>query len=87
MSNEDRKGGVQVMVTLGVEKFAPVQYQSFDVGPFSVTLTTQPGETVQEAMSRGLAMLYIVQRADFEARSKAFLERVRLAAGAARSAR
>lgn len=83
MDNEDRKGGEQVTVTLGVEKFAPVQYQSFDVGPFSLTVTSRPGETVEEAALRGLASLRAVQRKDFEVRSKEFLERVRGAALAA----
>lgn len=85
--NDDRSGGVQVVVTLGAEKFSPVQYQNFDVGPFSVTLTTRPGETVQEAMKRGLAMLYEVQREDFKVRSEGFLQRLREAGAAARGGR
>lgn len=79
-NNEDRNGGVQVTVTLGAEKFAPVQYHSFDVGPFSLTVTTRKGESIEEAAARGMASLYAVQKRDFEARSKAFLERVRAAA-------
>lgn len=39
-----------VTVTFARELYAPVQYNSCEVGPFSITREVQPGETVEQAL-------------------------------------
>lgn len=46
-----------VEVTWGEERYAPVSYQSFGVGPFSARIACKPGESPEAALERGYAML------------------------------
>jgi hypothetical protein len=46
-----------VRATWGREKFSPVSYNDFDIGPFEATGTVQPGETVGQAQARVYAEL------------------------------
>lgn len=56
-----------VTVVAGLEKFSPVQYNTVDVGPFTITLRVLPGETHAEAIARGRGIL----RAQFDEERKA----------------
>jgi hypothetical protein len=71
-------------VTWGMQKLSPVQYQTLDVGPFSMQVTTKPGETPQEAFVRAYDFLAKQAQAVYKREMPAFLERVRESAGAAR---
>lgn len=78
--------GDVVTVTLGAQKFAPVQYHSIDVGPFSMTTTVGVGESIADVNARCLPQLQALVDAAFAAELPKFIERVRTAAQAARSA-
>ncbi len=41
-----------VTVTYGIERYSPVQYQHFEVGPFMATSDVRPGETIASATAR-----------------------------------
>jgi hypothetical protein len=84
--DEDDEGGDEVTVVLAAEKFAPVQYHSFDVGPFMVKTTRRPGETLREVRARVMPELCAQQEAEFNERLPLHLARVRSAATAARGA-
>lgn len=51
-SNYTGMAGDLITVTWGEEKFSPVQYHSFAVGPFSITSKLLPGETYEMAYTR-----------------------------------
>ena len=80
------EGGDVVTVTMGAEKFAPVQYHSFDIGPFMVSTVRRPGETMEAVRARVMPALREMAREEFEARLPLFLARVRQAGAAAQGA-
>lgn len=79
--------GDQITVTWGAEKYAPIQYNNFDVGPFSTTTTIREGETAEEATDRAKAFLATLAREEFDKKSVGFPSRVRAAAEAAQAAK
>lgn len=79
--------GTVVTFTLGAEKFSPVQYQTFDVGPFSASTTLRSGETIKGAYERVMGELRAVFKAEFEVRLREHLERVKAAGASARGGR
>lgn len=80
-------GGEEVTIIFGAEKYAPVQYHSFDVGPFIVKTTRLPGETMTELYQRVTPALREFSQVAFKEALERFLERVRTAASAARGTR
>ncbi len=80
-------GGDEVTIILAAEKFAPVQYHSFDIGPFMVKTTTRPGETLTDARKRVMPELRRQAEEEFKERLTEHLERVRRAASQARGGR
>lgn len=84
---DERDVGDLVTANWGAEKCSPVQYHTFDVGPFSYTTKVRAGETPAEAGMRAykvrenLADLTYVQKRD------EFLRNVRDAARAVKAAR
>lgn len=76
-----------ITVAWGEEVYSPVQYQSFRSGSIGVTVTTRPGEPVQAAHRRALSLLRDISKAQFEEQLAAFIERVKVAANAARGGR
>lgn len=44
--------GTEVTVCWGEEKFSPMQYNSFGVGPFFAKGKTRPGESIYDASQR-----------------------------------
>lgn len=81
---EEDEGGDVVTVVLAAEKFAPIQYHSFDVGPFMVQTTRRPGETIKEVWARVMPILRALQEEEFRQRLPEHLSRVRAAGSAAR---
>jgi len=79
--NDDRE---VVEVTYGLQKFSPVSYQTFDVGPFSIRITKSDHETEEQAFKRGYAFLERQARVAFKAQLADFLQNVKEAAEAAR---
>lgn len=69
--------GDTIRVVRGIEKFSPRQYQTIDIGPFELTTTVKPGETREEAFMRASEFLAKMARAEYVARSKEFIERVK----------
>lgn len=79
--------GDTVTVTWGAEKYAPIQYHNFDVGPFATTTTIRDGETAEEAIDRAKTFLGTVAREEFDKKSAGFPNRVKAAAAAAQRAK
>lgn len=80
----DDEGGDEVTVTLGAQKFAPIQYHSFDVGPYVIKTVRFPGESYAGVYARVMPELRAMAQRDYEAALPEHLERVKKAAGAAR---
>lgn len=81
---DEDEGGDEVTVVLAAEKFAPIQYHSFDIGPFMVKTVRQPGETLKEVYARVMPQLRALQEEEFRTRLPEHLSRVRAAGNAAR---
>lgn len=77
---EELQEGDEVTVGWGVEKYAPIRYQSFDLGPFSIKTKVRAGETGQDAFGRAQAMLKQFSTQAFEEQLRLHLERVKRAA-------
>jgi hypothetical protein len=69
-----------ITVVYGQQKFAPVQYHSFDIGPFSMSTTPRPGETYEQAYERAYGFLESCAKNAYKSALAAFLLRVRDAA-------
>lgn len=80
----DDEGGDEVTVVWGAEKYAPIQYHSFDVGPFMVKTTRQAGETLAEVRARVWPALRAQAEAEFKERLALHLANARTAGTAAR---
>jgi len=78
---------IEVTVVLAAEKFAPIQYHSFDVGPFMVKTTQQPGESIAQVYGRVMPELRKLQAEEFRERLPAHLAMVKTAGAAARGGR
>lgn len=86
MQTGDEDGWESLTVTWGAEKFAPIQYHSFDMGPLSVTVASEPGLTLAEAHARAIGHLKLMAEHQFEEQLAGFVERAKKAAAAARGA-
>jgi hypothetical protein len=84
---DERDAGDLVSVTWGAEKFSPVQYHTFDLGPFSYTTKVRPGETPAEAAQRAYKVCERIARETYVDKRDEFLRNVREAASAAKAAR
>lgn len=65
-----------VEVTRGVEKFSPISYHSFDVGPFTARARVREGETIQGVITRLRGELDAAAAAEYESALKVHLVRV-----------
>lgn len=70
------EAGDTVTLTRGAESFSPLEYQSFDVGPFAVTVRLRDGESHDCAVARGTAVLDEIARREYEAAVTRFESRV-----------
>lgn len=68
--------GDTVTFTVGRELFAPVKYNTFEVGPISVTTTVGPGETMADAFARAHAMAYVMFESEFHLKRVQYFERM-----------
>ena len=78
-SNEeivDLDVGDEVTAIWATEKFAPVQYQSFDVGPFIVRTKVREGETGIEAFKRAYAACRAAARSTYPEKRDEFIANV-----------
>ncbi len=64
--------GESFEVSWAEERFCPVAYQSFGVGPFKASGTVQEGETLGEAMRRVSAILYAFATEERANKAEAF---------------
>lgn len=67
--------GDQITVTWGEEHYQVTQYNGFRVGPFSVTVTVQLGESDDAAFKRGWDLLEKHAMKVFQAKRNGFAER------------
>ncbi len=67
-------------MTWGREHLQPVQYQGLDIGPFSMTVVVQKGETPLMAKRRAMKHLNEMGKDELQAKLPAFLKRVKDAA-------
>jgi len=74
----------EVTVNWGAEKISPIQYNTMDIGPFSMRTKVRPGETAEEAMARAYAACRNFAMSTFAGKRDAFIAEVRAAAQAAR---
>jgi hypothetical protein len=68
-----------IEVVWGPQKFAPISFHSFDVGPLTMRTTIRKGETPEQAFERAYSFLASQGRRVYEQELKLFLERVRIA--------
>lgn len=54
---DDLDPGDEVTVTFAPEKYAPIQFHSFDLGPFIARTKVRPDETGEEALIRAYKVL------------------------------
>jgi hypothetical protein len=76
------EAGQVITVVYAAQKFSPISYQTFDVGPLSMTTSVQPGETLDQSHARAWNWLKAKAKAQFVDQLADFLDNVR-AAGAA----
>ena len=67
--------GDTITVTYGKELFAPIQYHSFEIGPFTYTTQIQENEDAEIAATRAYAFLMKVARATFVTKMTEFKQR------------
>jgi hypothetical protein len=63
-----------VTVTWGEEVYSPVQYNSFRLGPYSMTTAVRPGETRAQAFERAYDDLERLAAASFAKKREAFFK-------------
>lgn len=78
---------MRIMITRGAEKFSPVQYHLFEVGPFSTEVDIPDGEDPSIKIQAARAWLEAVAKSDFDTRFPQYLDRIRLTAEAVRTSR
>lgn len=57
---------ITITVAIGEQKFSPVDYNTFCVGPFSATITVKQGEDLDEAISEAHAILLNSARLEYK---------------------
>lgn len=73
---QDLDVGDEVTAFFATEKFAPVKYFSFDIGPFIYKTKVRSGETADEAMARAYAVVESFARKTYKTKLGEFLDRV-----------
>lgn len=69
--------GEEVTICYGIEKYSPVQYNSFEHGPFFVKVKVAPGETHLDAATRAWNAAATMAKATYVAKEQAYLERLK----------
>lgn len=73
---DDLDVGDEVVATFAPEKFAPIQFHSFDIGPFIAKTKVREGETGEEAMQRAYNVARNFARKTFPEKRDEFFDRV-----------
>lgn len=84
---DDLDPGDEVTAIWATEKFAPVQFHSFDVGPFIVRTKVRAGETGAQAFARAYAACHKAARATYPEKRDEFIANVTDADEKVRSSR
>jgi hypothetical protein len=63
-----------VTVTWGEQLIAPIQFNNFKIGPFSMTTEIRPGESEEQAMARAYAACAAFARSTYKEKFAAFKE-------------
>lgn len=71
---DDGRDDDSVTVVWAEQKFSPIQYESFGVGPFYYKTTVKPGETPAQAMHRAYAVLQEFARTTYPGKRDEFFE-------------
>ena len=66
-----------VSYTWGEERYSPIQYQTFGVGPFTYTTEVRDGETPEEAMDRARDFVKAEAKKSYNDKCRTFPARVR----------
>ena len=69
--------GDTITLTFGGELYAPVQYNNWTLGPFTMGTTIRKGETEDDAIERLQTALNKHAKAEYERKSVGFLKRLR----------
>lgn len=69
--------GDQLSITIGREKYSPTKYNTFEIGPFSATVTVRPHETGDQAAMRCYRTLLELSEAEFNIAWGRHLERLK----------
>lgn len=57
---------MQVTFTLAEHRYSPVKYQSFGVGPFTATVTIEPGDDPKEVVDEAKQVLLDIARDEYK---------------------
>jgi len=82
---EEQERPDEVTATYPEQKFSPVQYNSFGVGPFYYKTHVRPGETPEAAMARAFAVCQKMAREAYGHVRDDYFERVQDAVKKARA--
>lgn len=74
-----------IEVSWGPEKFSPISFHSFDVGPFTARAKLRPGDTVAQTIARLTEELAKLGAEQFERELVAYCKRVGKSADEVRS--
>lgn len=77
--------GTKLTVTWGREHFSPVQYNGYDIGPFTMEVTVQRGETPLQAERRAMVHMEAMASEEKTLKLKGFLARLSEAGEGARN--
>lgn len=64
-----------ITISFGKELYCPIPYNSFEVGPLSVTVNIRKGETYSDAASRARSVLCELWQQEYESKRQGFFER------------
>lgn len=73
--------GDEVTVYYGTEKYSPVQYNTFEHGPFFVKVKVGPGESHADAATRAWNAAAAAAAATYPVKEQAFLDNLRKLGG------
>lgn len=68
--------GDRVLVTIGKQILYPVKYNGFEVGPLSLEVQLDPGETFEAAYQRARLVLAQLFEAEYDLQLRAFKDRL-----------
>lgn len=66
----------RVTYTWAEERYSPIQYQTFGVGPFSYTTEVREGETPEQAMDRARDFVKALAKKEYLEKCASFPARV-----------